>query len=183
MSKVVSVQLFFLILGNSFAWDGCSYGLAWRCGDVCIDMNAECKCGDEIFAKEDQKWCCHNSCVGKGGKDSLGTWNGEEEGDKKIGAECLGRELNLTEACDQKCNYFEDDVTRNVNGVQRGLMPCNADATHVKITESVQVDKMRDGKYYCRNRADEEAFANSSSLLLDWIGLTGGYWCWTSRKY
>ena len=67
MSKVVSVQLFFLILGNSFAWDGCSYGLAWRCGDVCIDMNAECKCGNEIFAKEDQKWCCHNStCTDKG---------------------------------------------------------------------------------------------------------------------
>ena len=48
-------------------------------------------------------------------------------------------------------------------------MPCNADATHVKITESMQEDKMRDGEYYCRNRADEEAFANSSSLLLDWI--------------
>ena len=26
---------------------------------------------------------------------------------------------------------------------------------------------MRDGKCDCRNRADEEAFANSSSLLLD----------------
>ena len=77
MSKVVSVQLFFLILGNSFAWDGCSYGLAWRCGDVCIDMNAECKCGDEIFAKEDQKWCCHNStCSGKGEQNSLGAWFG-----------------------------------------------------------------------------------------------------------
>ena len=48
-------------------------------------------------------------------------------------------------------------------------MPCNA--THVKTTECVQEDKMRDGKYDCRNRADEEAFqtgiGNSSSLLLN----------------
>ena len=91
MSKVVSVQLFFLILGNSFAWDGCSYGLAWRCGDVCIDMNAECKCGDEIFAKEDQYWCCHNStCTAKGEELELDYWSGEKEGDKRIGAECTG---------------------------------------------------------------------------------------------
>ena len=48
-------------------------------------------------------------------------------------------------------------------------MPCSV--SHVKTTECVQEDKVRDGKYDCRNRADEEAFqthiGNSSSLLLD----------------
>ena len=66
MSRVLRVQLFFLILGNSFAWDGCAYTHGWRCGDACIIYDAKCKCGDEIFGHNDQKWCCHNSCVGKG---------------------------------------------------------------------------------------------------------------------
>ena len=87
------------------------------------------------------------------------------EGGKRIGAECTGRELNLTEACDQKCNFYEEDKWRTAGGVQRSFMPCNA--TDVKITECVQEDKMRDGKYDCKNRADEEAFGNSSLLLLD----------------
>ena len=97
MSRVLSVQIFFLILGNSFALDGCALISAWRCGDTCISRYAECKCGDEIFGREDQKWCCHNSCTGKGGKDSDGT---------RQGAECTGRAQNLTEACNQKCNFY-----------------------------------------------------------------------------
>ena len=71
--------------------------------------------------------------------------------------------------CDQKCNFYEEDEDRNFHGVVRSFMPCNA--THVKTTECVEEDKMRDGKYDCRNRADEEAFqtgiGNSSSLLLN----------------
>ena len=76
MSWVLGIQIFFLILGNSCdAWDGCSETMehgnvrdhvgfsSWRCGDTCISWDAKCKCGDEIFKKEDQKWCCHNSCT------------------------------------------------------------------------------------------------------------------------
>ena len=65
MSRVLSVQMFFLILGNSFALDGCNTQ-AWRCGDTCIESTTQCKCGDKIFARTDQKWCCHKSCTGKG---------------------------------------------------------------------------------------------------------------------
>ena len=39
-------------------------------------MSAKCKCGDEIFGPNDQKWCCHNSCRGKGRKNSDGAWFG-----------------------------------------------------------------------------------------------------------
>ena len=173
MNWFFCVQLFFLILGNSFAWDGCgtySNSYAWRCGDTCIAGSAECKCGDEIFGHKNQKWCCHNSCTGKGEeKEEYGYWLGEKEGNKKIGAQCTGRALNLTEACDKKCNFYEEDENRNTFGVLRAFMPC--ETNHMKTTECVQEDKMRDGKYDCRNRADEEAFqthiGNSSSLLLD----------------
>ena len=171
-SRVLSVQLFFLILGNSFASDGCTNKWAWRCGDTCIEgfLDAKCKCGDKIFGVDEQMWCCNNStCTGKGYEDEDNYWPGEWEGDYKIGAECSGRALNLTEACDQKCNFYEEDEKRNANGFPRGFMPCATN--HMNITECVQEDKMRDGKYDCRNRADEEAFqthiGNSSSLLLD----------------
>ena len=70
-------------------------------------------------------------------------WSGEIEGDRWIGAECTGRALNLTEACNQKCNFYLEDEWRNYEGVLRSHMPCNA--THVKITECVQEDKIRDG--------------------------------------
>ena len=77
MSRVLRVQLFFLILGNTFAGDGCAHEYAWKCGDACINglmvdgliLGAECKCGDKIFGHKDQKLCCHNStCTGKGEK-------------------------------------------------------------------------------------------------------------------
>ena len=130
MSRVSCIQLLFLILDNSFAWDGCTHYSAWKCGDTCIDENRMCTCGDEIFGKRDQKWCCNNStCTGKGG-NSLGYWSGE--GNNWIGAECTGRALNLTEACDQKCNFYLEDEWRNYEGVLRSHMPCNA--THLKIT-------------------------------------------------
>ena len=88
---------------------------AWRCGDTCISWDAKCKCGDEIFKKEDQKWCCHNSCTPKGEKERTfdfyidGTWLGEMERGKKIGTECTRRALNLTEACDLVVNDTQSD--------------------------------------------------------------------------
>ena len=111
MSMVLSVQLFLLILDISFAWDGCKNDHSRRCGDSCIWKTAICKCGDTTFGYNDQKWCCHNStCTGKGEQNSgYGYWHGEWEGEKKVGAECTGRELNLTEACDRQCNYYEED--------------------------------------------------------------------------
>ena len=72
LNRVLCVQLFILIPGKSFAWDGCLFEQAWRCGATCIVMSAECKCGDEIFGLNDQKWCCHNSCTGKGSEDESG---------------------------------------------------------------------------------------------------------------
>ena len=134
------------------------------------DDDADCKCGDEIFAKENQKWCRHKFCTGEGEEvEDKGTWSGEMEGGKRTGAECTGRALNLKKTCNRKCNFYKEDEDRNFDGLLRGYVPCNA--SHVTITECVQEDKMRDGRYDCRNRADEEAFqthiGNSSSLLLD----------------
>ena len=110
-------KLFLLILGISSAWDGCTTKHNWRCGNTCIARNFECKCGDAIFRKEEQKWCCHNSCIAKGRWSSIGTWVGEKEGDKVIGAQCSGKALNLSEPCNQRCNYYEGDVNRNRDGV------------------------------------------------------------------
>ena len=115
ISKGLSFQLFFLILGNSFAWDGCSSSGAWRCGDACISQLTECKCGDEIFGRKAQKWCCNNNTCDNG--------------------ECTGRALNLTEACDQKCDYYQDPeiisvVNSDGDGNVRDYIPCNV--THVK---------------------------------------------------
>ena len=130
---------------------------------------AKCKCGDEIFGHRDKKWCCYKNCTGKGEEDYYGIRYGESNGESTIGAECTGRVLNLTEACDQKCNFYEEDRNRKYEGILRSFLPCNA--THVKITECMQEDKIRDRKYGRRNRADEEAFqthiGNSSSLLLN----------------
>ena len=151
-SRIFSVQLFFLILENSFPWDGCASEYGWRCGDACISDIAECKCGKTIFGHRDQLWCCHKSCSGKGNSmvNKYGmVWYGEKEGNRIIGAECIGRALNLTEACDQKCNYYEEDRYRNRGDVLRSHMPCNA--SHLNITECLQEAKMRDGKYDCRN--------------------------------
>ena len=175
ISWAFCIQLFLLLLGNSLAWEGCANSPqgTWRCGDACIHNYAKCQCGNATFGVEDQTWCCHKSCAGKGkwyddGSED-GSWSGAMVGDKIIGAECTGRELNLTQACDQKCNYYPNDTDRNRDGILRSHMPC--DAPPMEITECLQEDKMMDGKYDCRNRADEEAFqtgvGNTSSLLLD----------------
>ena len=95
------------------------------------DDDADCKCGDEIFAKENQKWCRHKFCTGEGEEvEDKGTWSGEMEGGKRTGAECSGRALNLKKTCNRKCNFYKEDEDRNFDGLLRGYVPCNA--SHVK---------------------------------------------------
>ena len=121
------------------------------------DDDADCKCGDEIFAKENQKWCRHKFCTGEGEEvEDKGTWSGEMEGGKRTGAECSGRALNLKKTCNRKCNFYKEDEDRNFDGLLRVYVPCNA--SHVTITECVQEDKMR---------AFQTHIGNSSFLLLD----------------
>ena len=59
--------------------------------------------------------------------------------------------------------------TRNLNGLLRSYMPCNV--TNMNITQCIPEGEMRDNKFDCKNRADEEplvtGIGNSSSLLLD----------------
>ena len=92
----------------------------------------------------------------------------DEEG-RKIGVDCIdGKALNLTEPCRRKCNYYAEDEG-NYGGVLRSHVPCNV--TNMNTTQCIPEGEMRDGKFQCKNRADEEPFAtgigNSSSLLLD----------------
>ena len=70
--KASWVLFFFRLLGISVAWDGCEYGFAWRCGDTCVEQDAECKCGGEIFNLTSQMWCCNNEpCLGRGDDDLI----------------------------------------------------------------------------------------------------------------
>ena len=57
-----SVLLLIFILGNTLAWDGCGDG-RWRCGNLCIDGDAECNCGGKIFNHEAQMWCCQEQAL------------------------------------------------------------------------------------------------------------------------
>ena len=117
-------------------------------------------------------WCCHDStCTGKGRfNDYYNFWTGDEDEEgRTIGADCTGTALNLTQACNQTCNYYEDDQFRNFVGVHRSYVACNV--TGLKTTQCIPEGEQRDGVFNCRNRGDEEAFltgiGNSSSLLLD----------------
>ena len=112
-----SIPFLFFILRSSLAsWDGCGVsqkiadisssaaasrlasGVAlddlatvkWRCGDICISVFAECRCGGQVFNFEDQMWCCQESSCRKGQHNEvLG---------RKIGALCPGKALHLTQA-------------------------------------------------------------------------------------
>lgn len=168
-----SSVLLLLLLGNTLAWDGCDYANGWRCGDTCIDGDlTECNCGGTIFNKEAGMWCCHDSpCTGKGRfNDYYKFWTGDEDEEgRTIGADCTGTALNLTQPCNQTCNYYEEDDFRNQDGVYRSYVPCDVD--NLTITQCIPETEVRDGKFDCRNRADELPFltgiGNSSSLLLD----------------
>ena len=106
--------LLLLILEKTFAYDGCESRYSWKCGDICIGRDASCQCGGEVFKMEDGKWCCQDSnCTGKGDFDEDNIYWGEsdEEG-RRIGADCTGTALNLTQACNQTCNYYEEDEYR-----------------------------------------------------------------------
>ena len=118
-------------------------------------------------------WCCQDSPCRETAvyNWTMHEWEGEER-DKEgrlIGADCTGTALNLTQACNERCNYYKEDEYRNWNGVHRSYVPCNA--TNLTITQCIPEAEVRDGKFNCRNRGDEEAFltgiGNSSSLLLD----------------
>ena len=121
--RASNVLLLLFILGNTLAWDGCGLGFSWKCGNLCIDYNAECSCGGRVFDYRAPMWCCQETnCTGKGEFDEhydYNAWSGEkdEEG-RKIGAECIdGTALNLTEACKGRCNFYEKDWYRNRGGV------------------------------------------------------------------
>ena len=151
--------LILLILDNTLAWDGCENFFSWRCGDTCILKSTDCQCGGESFKLEDGKWCCQETnCTGKGDfSEKYKYYRG--------GADCTGTALNLTQACNETCNYYEEDEDRNQEGLLRSYVPCNA--TNLTISQCIPETEERDGVFDCRNRGDEEAFRNSSSLLLD----------------
>ncbi len=170
--KGTSLLVMLHILGNTLAYDGCNDGgWSWRCGDKCILYSAECSCGGQIFNHTAGKWCCQDSpCTGKGDMWNKGTekqyWEGErDDNGQNIGADCSGKPLNLTQACNQTCNYYKDDKYRG----QRSFVACNT--TELNITQCIPETDLRNGKFDCRNRADELPFltgiGNSSSLLLD----------------
>ena len=122
---------------------------------------------------EDQKWCCQESnCTGKGEVDEFNNWGGEENEDgpgEKIGAQCRGTSLNLTQACNGRCNYYEWDDSRNDDGVLRSFPPCSV--THMNTTQCIPEHEEKDGVYHCKNRGDEEPFMtnleDSHALLIN----------------
>ena len=177
-SRLPNPLLLCLILRGSFAMDGCKYPLAWRCGDVCISnenfesYSDHCNCGGTIFNREAKMWCCQESpCQGKGRYNSLDdAWmgEGEDEEGRIIGAVCSGTAINLTQACNQTCNFYEQDTYRNINGVLRSFTACNV--THVKTSQCIPEHEKHDGRLHCKNRWDEEPFENSfekSQYLVD----------------
>lgn len=99
-------------------------------------------------------WCCQDS-------DCTGEW--------WSGADCTGTALNLTQACNETCNYHEEDVNINIGGVHRSYVPC--EAAKMNTTQCIPEAEERDGKFDCKNRGDKLPFltgiGNSSSLLLD----------------
>ena len=173
---MINLHSLFLLLfvGNSITWkvttrmDGCIRD-AWRCGDICVAESAACKCGEATFRAGDHKWCCEDApCTGKGKLGSYSYNSNTYYG----GAQCDGRPLNLTEPCLGGCNFYKE-VTRNVNGDVRGYIPCNINSS--EITQCIREHDVRDGKFDCKNRADEEPFAtgfeDTSSLLNDLDGI------------
>ena len=126
--RVVIILLSLLFPQTTIAWDGCENYYGWKCGDLCIHYESDCKCGGQTFNHTNQTWCCRNStssCTGKGQKGYGDVWYGEKQEGRMIGAECNGAIKHLTEACHQKCNNYESDPKRNFFGVLRGFVPCN----------------------------------------------------------
>jgi len=58
-SRLPNPLILCLILGGSFAMDGCKYPLAWRCGDLCIgnenfeSYSDHCNCGGNHLQQGD----------------------------------------------------------------------------------------------------------------------------------
>ena len=168
-SKISLVWILSVLIGIAFSWDGCEYNGAWRCGNLCINWDSECKCGDSIFNQGEQMWCCQNDmCTGNNWSKKYNSWMGEFEEGRKIGANCSGKALKLSQACNNTCNFYEHDQDRNYD-LLRGFMPCNVST--MRITQCIAEGKRGNGKFDCDNRWDESPFKthfdNSSSLLMD----------------
>ena len=193
INRKISIVLPFVgIFGKSLASEGCEDQIEYKCGDKC-SFDKECHCGGTIFKMEDSMWCCHSSpCISI--TDEYG-W--------EIAVQCNGTALNLTQPCNQKCNFYPDDEFRNKNhghGAIRSHVPCKSD--HMNVTQCIPEPSVSDGRCDCKNRADESPFkyniGNSSSPLIDLDNVlkpcgkgfkcSGGcqrmvYWCDPSRVY
>ena len=157
-SFTATTPLLLLILSNTLAWDGCG-PRQWRCGNMCMPQYAYCNCGGTNFNFTAPMWCCQDSpCTARRN-------SGFKLRERKIGADCTGTALNLTQPCNQTCNYYEKDLSRNHRGLHRSYVPCQV--ANLTITQCIPEAEERDGVFNCKNRWDEEAFPNSSSLLLD----------------
>ena len=136
-----------LLLHNSQAMDGCpgGAGLFWRCGDICTSAlssfgltSQNCTCGSSTFGHNDGKWCCGTNCTGGCTK-----WKeGSKEGDNPLKcaewspAICTtGLTLNLTEACNGKCNYYGKDASRNGVVIRSYVLSCANAKTCIKEAE------------------------------------------------
>ena len=163
--------LIILTFGRSLAWDGCKFHSAWKCGDQCIFSDSECNCGGIRFNRSSPLWCCEDSsCFGRGTFiNGFQAWTGELSSDGYIGANCTGTVLSLREPCRDTCNYHPEDKSRNHHNVLRSHMPCSV--AQVRLSQCIPEQDVRDGKFDCENRADEEPFEtsyeNSSTLLVD----------------
>ena len=150
-----------LFTGHTQAKDGCGLDpMSWRCGDSCIGWGAKCSCNGSTFGDQDPKWCCQSSlCQGIGEwheKDMY--WRGETNKEGiRIGANCNGTVLSLKEPCQNSCNFYPEDVTRNFNAL-RSYPPCTPTIPGKKITQCIPEGAKEDGKYDCANRVDENPF-------------------------
>ena len=87
MSRVLSVQLFFLILGNSFAFDGCEYAFAWRCGDTCIISELSASAATRSFPKRTRSGAATTLALARdcSTRKAFGRVSGKEKGCNDMG--------------------------------------------------------------------------------------------------
>ena len=149
--------LFLVLPHNTLGMDGCQGdhgGLYWRCGDVCtsaassyLRTKQDCTCGSSTFGQQDGKWCC-------GGTNCTGgclRWNrGYKDGDypwycaEWTPAICTtGVALNLTQKCQDTCNYYGEDKYRNEYNSRSYVAVCTNTSICVKEGEG----KTRDDNY------------------------------------
>ena len=171
----LGVLLLFLLSGLVVeGHDGCENPLSWKCGQLCINHRAQCNCSGEVFNSRSGKHCCQDSCQGLGVFDNETDmqWEGEENkrtGFELIGAECLGKVLNLTKPCRGVCNHHEGE--RNTGGVNRDHIPCKSNVANTNTSQCILEPLMNDGKYDCKNRFDENPFKKHSANKSEFLDL------------